>query len=111
MPRSILHAIRTRPACDHSSGVAFGSHATNLVRRDTNNASDVFVRDRSAGTTTRVSLRSDERQSNDGTGDLAISRHGGFVAFTSEATDLVPGDTNGLPDVFVRNLDQAARDE
>ncbi len=83
--------------------VAFASRATNLVAHDTNRTGDVFMRDRTTGTTTRVSVRSDEKQSNDGAGDLAISRHGALVAFTSGATNLVPGDTNGSPDVFVRN--------
>ncbi len=36
--------------------------------------------------------------------DPALSADGRFVAFTSSASDLVPGDTNGLPDVFVRDL-------
>ncbi len=83
--------------------VAYSSRATNLVARDTNRTGDVFVRDLSAGTTTRASVRSDEKQSNGFSQDLAISRHGGFVAFTSGATNLVPGDTNGSPDAFVRN--------
>ena len=33
----------------------------------------------------------------------AISADGRFVAFNSDATNLVPGDTNGARDVFVRD--------
>ena len=81
--------------------VAFGSDATNLVPGDTNNAYDVFVRDRQTGKTQRVSVSSGGAQGNDSArpGDLAGGR---FVAFWSRATNLVPGDTNNTFDVFVR---------
>ena len=85
--------------------VAFYSYAANLVGGDTNNHVDVFVRDLVSGTTERISVSSTGAQGN---GDslawpLAISNHGRFVAFTSEASTLVPGDTNGASDVFVRD--------
>jgi len=83
--------------------VAFGSDATNLVPRDTNGARDVFVRDRVAGTTTRVSVSSSGGQSNDESSYPAISADGRHVAFQSFAGNLVPGDTNGTTDVFVRD--------
>ena len=56
-----------------------------------------------AGTTTRVSVASDGTQGNDFSGDSAISATGRFVAFDSPATNLVSGDTNGVPDVFVHD--------
>ena len=71
---------------------------------DTNGAGDVFVRDRQTGTTRRVSVSSGGVQGNGDSFDPAISADGRFVAFESDATNLVPGDTNGAADVFVRTL-------
>src|SRR5689334_10799474 len=56
-----------------------------------------------AGSTERVSVSSTGQQGNGGSGGPAISADGRFVAFESEATNLVPGDTNGAEDVFVRD--------
>nr|MDT0663003.1 hypothetical protein [Micromonospora sp. DSM 115978] len=84
--------------------VAFRSHATNLVPGDTNGVADVFVRDRSAGTTTLVSLAADGSLPNAAVDDAALSANGDFVIFRSGATNLVDGDTNGIVDVFVRDL-------
>ena len=56
---------------------------------------DVFVRDRQTGTTRRVSVSSGGAQGNDDSVSPAISADGRFVAFESDATNLVPGDTNG----------------
>ena len=83
--------------------VAFVSYATNLVPGDTNGAYDVFVRDRPAGTTERVSVDSAGLQANDNSFFASISADGRYVAFVSHATNLVPGDTNGAADVFVRD--------
>jgi Tol biopolymer transport system component len=83
--------------------VAFHSPASNLVLEDTNDSWDVFVRDRVAGTTQRVSI-SDNGAQADGTSTLpALSAHGRYVALTSNAPNLVPGDTNQTYDVFMRN--------
>jgi Tol biopolymer transport system component len=82
--------------------VAFHSYASNLVPGDTNRGSDVFVHDRETGTTRRVSLGPGGTQSNRESDDPAISADGRFVAFESDATDLVPRDTNDASDVFVR---------
>ena len=71
---------------------------------DTNGSSDVFVRDRRTGTTRRVSVSSGGAQGNDNSFGPAISADGRFVAFGSSASNLVPGDTNGATDVFVRTL-------
>ena len=83
--------------------VAFSSQATKLVPGDTNRWDDVFVHDRRTGTTERVSVSSGGAQGNKGSGSPTISPGGRFVAFSSAATNLVPGDTNGLIDVFVRD--------
>jgi hypothetical protein len=85
--------------------VAFWSYADNLVPGDTNGLADVFVRDRLAGTTERVSVSSagEEGDGPSGGDNVAISADGRLVAFGSLAGNLVPGDTNGLADVFVRD--------
>jgi Tol biopolymer transport system component len=89
--------------------VAFVSLATNLVPGDTNVSSDIFVRDRRSGTTTRVSVSATGAQGDrdsgllNGMGGPSISADGRFVAFDSESTNLVPRDTNGTADVFVRD--------
>ncbi|MFI6098075.1 TolB family protein [Lentzea sp. NPDC051213] len=90
--------------------VAFDSDATNLVPGDTNDRTDVFVRDRQTGTTTRVSVATDGSQGVD-TGPWpnpyssypTISADGRYVSFTSRASNFAPGDTNSSPDVFVHD--------
>ena len=81
--------------------VAFASAATNLVDGDTNNANDVFVRDRQANTTTRVSVGYDGSQANGGSDQPSLSGDGRLVAFTSAATNIVNGDVNTNRDAFV----------
>ena len=81
--------------------VAFMSWASNLVPDDTNEVYDTFVHDRSTGTTTRVSVDSAGQEADWGGGWPAISGGGRFVAFHSDATNLVPGDTNKRNDLFV----------
>jgi Tol biopolymer transport system component len=83
--------------------VAFVSNASNLVVGDSNGASDVFVHDRQTGLTTRVSVASDGTQANNGSGAPSISADERFVAFSSFASNLVPGDSNGTTDVFVHD--------
>jgi len=83
--------------------VAFSSYATNLVSGDTNSQVDVFVHDRQTRRTTRISLRSNGTQANRYSYNPALSADSRFVAFTSAATNLVPGDTNGDQDIFVHD--------
>jgi len=82
----------------------FTSEAANLVPGDTNDATDVFVHDRQTGETTRVSVRSSGGQAIGFSGDGVISADGRYVAFDSYARNLVPHDTNGGQDVFLRDL-------
>ena len=84
--------------------VAFGSRSSNLVLGDTNGEYDIFVRDRQTGTTRRVNVDSLGRQGNLVSGDPTISADGRYVAFSSWADNLVPGDTNGWSDVFVHDM-------
>jgi hypothetical protein len=83
--------------------VAFQSQASNLVTGDTNGVTDVFLHDRSTAATTRVSVASSGAQGNGTSAQPAISEDGRYVAFTSSATNLVAGDTNGVMDVFVHD--------
>jgi len=89
--------------------VTFHTSANNLVPGDTNSAEDIFVRDRLLGETTRVSVSTSGAQSDatsSGASSLpqsAITGDGRFVAFSSSATNLVPGDTNGFRDIFRRD--------
>jgi len=86
--------------------VAFASSASNLVSGDTNNHPDIFVHDRQTGVTTRVSVASDGTQTYVFSFDPSISADGRYVAFGSEADNLVSGDTNGRFDIFVREMNK-----
>jgi Tol biopolymer transport system component len=86
--------------------VVFWSEATDLVPGDGNTFYDLFRRDLRSGTTTRVTVDPSGDDA-EGTGNLstpAISADGRYVAFASNAGDLVPGDLNGFHDVFVRDM-------
>jgi Tol biopolymer transport system component len=102
---------------DDGQVIVYASEATNLVLNDTNNRMDIFAYNRVSGQTERVSVSSSGEQGN-AAADLApaVSADGRFVAFTSEATNLVTGDANAFcdmngdgtfgencPDVFVRD--------
>ena len=84
--------------------VAFKSDADNLVPGDTNGANDIFVYDEIAGTTIRASLSASSSQGNGPSDHQAISSDGRFVSFSSKATNMVPGDTNGFQDIFLRDV-------
>jgi Tol biopolymer transport system component len=83
--------------------VAFESDAADLVTGDTNGAYDIFVHDRATGETSRVSLAAGGAQANNDSSNPAISGDGRYVAFESDAADLVTGDTNGAYDIFVHD--------
>lgn len=88
---------------DDGRFVLFYSNASNLVPGDSNGASDVFVKDRKTGKTTRVSERTNGAQGNNNSYLSAISPNGRYVAFLSFATNLVPNDSNGQSDIFVHD--------
>jgi Tol biopolymer transport system component len=87
--------------------VVFASYASNLVPGDTNGTHDIFVHDRQTGQTSRVSVASNGAQGNDWSQSPSISADGRYVAFYSDASNLVPGDTNGVKDVFVHDRQTA----
>ncbi|WP_435009988.1 Calx-beta domain-containing protein [Tundrisphaera lichenicola] len=92
--------------------VVFESSSNNLVSNDSNNLPDVFVRDQVLGTTQLVSVNAGGTASGNGTSGsslvsnrpYSINDDGRYVAFVSDASDLIAGDTNNAPDVFVRDL-------
>jgi hypothetical protein len=84
--------------------VLFESAASNLVSADTNKVTDVFVRDLINGQTFLVSVNTNGLAGNRESSGSAMTPDGRYVAFISRATDLVPSDTNGIPDVFVLDL-------
>lgn len=98
--------------------VAFYSNASNLVSGDTNNnctgtvpplpggnlnCPDIFVKDRQTGATTLISRASDGVQGNHGSFSVSISSDGRYVAFYSDSTNLMNGDTNNTSDIFVHD--------
>ncbi len=86
----------------------FESSASDLVAGDTNNCSDVFWRDIVAGTTRLVSVGTTGAAANGVSRESVMTSDGRYVAFVSEASNLVPGDTNGIADVFVMDMQSSA---
>lgn len=83
--------------------VAFTSASPDLVPGDSNGVADIFIYDRLTRAVERISVGAGGAQANGASDRPAIDASGRFVAFRSEASNLVAGDTNGLPDVFVRD--------
>jgi len=84
--------------------VPFRSSASNLAPGDTNDKTDVYVHDRRTGQTTLISKDSAGKAANGASDIPFISADGRFVAFQSDANNLVPGDTNGQEDAFIHDL-------
>ncbi len=84
--------------------VVFTSNASNLVSGDTNGYKDIFVHDQQTGETRRISASSSGTQADGDSYQPSISSDGKYVAFVSEATNLVVGDTNGVADIFVSDI-------
>ena len=105
------------PALDESSSpsisgdgqrVVFASEASDIIATDTNKLIDIFLRELGTQTTTRISESASGAQADGSSSGPRLSADGRFVAFASVATNLVPGDTNGMSDVFVRDLQPGA---
>jgi LPXTG-site transpeptidase (sortase) family protein len=88
--------------------VAFSSLASNLVSGDTNGSSDIFMHDTTSGVTTRASVDSSGAQGNNASYTPSISDDGRYVAYSSGASNLVSGDTNGKLDIFVNEINLTA---
>ena len=88
---------------DDGRFITYDSFDTNVVPGDTNGVTDVFLFDRQSGVVERVSLANDGAQADGASRQAAVSTDGRFITFRSEASNLVDGDFNNLPDVFVRD--------
>ncbi|MBF0156389.1 MAG: putative Ig domain-containing protein [Magnetococcales bacterium] len=95
--------------------VSFASSASNLVSGDTNGVSDVFLKDTVTGSVVLVSSSASgivgDAQSGVANGQLirhALSADGRYAAFLSRASNLVPGDTNGTADIFLKDTQTGA---
>ena len=84
--------------------IAFDSTSDNLVAGDSNQNTDVFLRDTVAHTTVRISVDSDGNQSAGGSYEPSISANGRFIAFWASDDDLASNDTNGRYDVYVHDM-------
>ena len=99
-----INPPRTRITAD-GRYVAFESFASTIVCSDNDSSTqDVFVRDRRTGRAVVASVPWNGGEANHNSFDPVISADGRYVAFASQATNLVPGDTNGFIDVFLRDL-------
>lgn len=83
--------------------IAFDSLATNLVRGDSNGFSDIFVKDLHTGTIERVNVADDGTQADNESLTYSMSANGRYIAFSSYADNLAPGDTPDAQDVFVHD--------
>jgi Tol biopolymer transport system component len=85
--------------------VVFQSWASDLVGNDENESEDIFLWDAASGTTRLVSVKWDgSRSGNGGSSAPVLTPDGRYIAFVSAASDLVAGDNNGIPDIFVRDM-------
>lgn len=98
---SPLKPGRKTAISDDGRFVAFASQADGLVPEELSASDNVFLRDRLLRTTTLVSRASDGTPGNRLSINVEISRDGRYVMFASDATNLVPGDTNGVTDTFL----------
>lgn len=81
--------------------VLFESSASDLAPGATNHSNEVFLRDLGANTTALVSIGTDGTAGNGSSRDSVMTPDGRYVAFVSEANNLVADDTNHIPDIFV----------
>lgn len=100
---NIEDGTMTFDVSDNGNIVVFASIANNLVPGDTNNSPDIFIRNRAANTTIRINGTGGV-QPNNGSFNPTVSDDGNIVAFRSNANNLVPGDTNGVGDIFRYNI-------
>lgn len=82
----------------------FESSASNLIAGDTNNAADVFLHNQSSGATLLISISTNGLPGNDVSRSAVMTPDGRYIAFVSEASNLVSGDSNRIADVFLRDM-------
>jgi Ca2+-binding RTX toxin-like protein len=99
---STLYGART--LSNNGRYAVFESYANNLVVGDTNGVEDVFLKDLQTGAVQRISTSTDGQEGNDGSYWANISEDGRYVLFQSNASNLVVGDTNGVTDLFLKDM-------
>ena len=93
---------------DDGRYVVFHSAASNLVSGDTNNKIDVFLKDTQTGALTRLSVSNSGTEGNEDSYTPNITGNGKYIVFSSGASNLVSGDTNGWNDVFLYNREMGS---
>ncbi|MDO8413663.1 MAG: SBBP repeat-containing protein [Gallionellaceae bacterium] len=90
--------------------IAFTSYANNLVVGDTNGVADIFIYTRptaaQAGMLKRITVK--DVQGNAPSFPASVNEDGHFITFTSAASNLVPGDSNGVADIFLYSVSDDA---
>jgi len=86
------------------TAVAFYSHADNLDPADTDTSPDVYVKDLASGDIALASTADTGVKGSGGSYSPSMAADGNSVAFTSEATNLDPADTDSELDVYVKDL-------
>ncbi len=101
----------SKPSISHDGNrIAFYSHTATLVAGDNNGLWDIFLWEKNIPALKRVSLTANGKERNQGTESVnrivapAISGNGRYIAFSTTATNMVPGDTNTWQDVFVYDI-------
>jgi Tol biopolymer transport system component len=88
--------------------IIFESEASNLVSGDTNGVRDIFIKDLTTGAVQRVSTSGSGVQANKESGNGSLSSNGQYAVFVSAATNLTSGDSNGVADIFIKDLQSGA---
>jgi hypothetical protein len=88
--------------------VAFDSAGTNMSSAPTNGHSEEYLRDLTTGTTTLISAAADGTPGDALSYRGMVASDGNSVAFDSKSTNLVPGDSNGQEDIFLKNMTTGA---
>jgi len=102
------HAVDDARFSPDGTKVLFSSFASNLVEGDINGTWDVFLKDLTTGSVARISTGNGGLEGNNTSGDPVFSPDGTKIAFTSDASNLVTGDTNGARDIFLKDLTTGA---
>lgn len=88
------------------SRIVFKSDASDLVPGDTNDLPDVFAYEVATGEIQRISAAYDGSQPNGLSRDPTLCDDGSVMAFTSDADNILPGDTNGEKDLFFYDFER-----
>ena len=100
--------VNTTLALSHTGRFAAFSTSGALMSTDKNTVADIYVKDFDSGAMVRASVGADGLEANGASSQPSLSADGRYLVFTSLASNLVAGDTNGVSDVFVKDLQTGA---